>query len=258
MYRLSPRMMELLVDETHRDYLAGQASYLALRSLDYDAFDGFFKDGTHSEKAPHLIEAFKEASRWDHTSFNLVVLPKVPDVRSTFLRRSKVLDVGSGTGDWVFRMRASFPLPAYTGVEPDPVALRKALDRAAPSDPTSARFVLGTAEEMPFSNEFDLIYLGEVLCVIDERRKTLQKCWEALKPGGSLVVGEGLLDGQKGWRGASNGLMRGMQLDFSLIGASFLSRQELAGLLRVTGFRRLRFLSAGGGFWFTVASKPKP
>lgn len=257
-YRLARGMEELLVEETHRDYLGGQASYLALRSLDYDAFDGFFKDGTVSGNAPHLVEAFKEATRWDHTCFLEVVLPGVPDVRSVFHRRTKILDVGSGTGDWVLRMSASFPLPAYTGVESDPVAMKKAVDRVKDAGPASVRFMSGAAEEMPFSNEFDLVYLGEVLCVMSQRTKALKKCWEALSPGGALVVAEGLLDDKEGWRGATYGLMRGMQLDFALLGASFLSRSELIGLLREAGFRRLRFLPVGSGLWFAVARKPEP
>jgi ubiquinone/menaquinone biosynthesis C-methylase UbiE len=256
-YRLARGMEELLVEETHRDYLGGQMSYLALRSLDYDAFDGFFKEGTVSENTPHLVEAFMEATRWDHTSFLRVVLPRVPEVKSAFHRKTKILDVGSGTGDWVFHMCASFPLPDYTGIESDPVAMKKALERAKESGPASIRFRLGTAEEMPFSNEYDLVHLGEVLCVMNQRTQALKKCWEALKPGGVLVIGEGLLDGKKGWRGATNGLMRGMQLDYALLGASFLSRSELTSLLLEAGFNRLRFLTAGGGFWFAVARKPK-
>jgi SAM-dependent methyltransferase len=246
-----------LVKETHRDYLGGQASYLALRSLDYDAFDGFFRDGTVPGNAPHLVEAFREATRWDHTSFLRVVLPKVHQVKSVFDRKTKILDVGSGTGDWVFRMCTAFPLPAYTGIESDPVAAAEAAGRVNDSRPASVRFIPGAAEDMSFSNEFDLVYLGEVLCVMKKRRQALEKCWEALRPGGTLVVAEGLLGGKKGWKGATSGLMRGMQLDFALLGAGFLSRSELTGLLRGAGFNLLRFLPAGGGFWFAVSQKPK-
>jgi SAM-dependent methyltransferase len=257
-YRLARGMNDLLVEETNSNYLGGQLSYLALRSLDYDAFDGLFKEGKGSANSRHLVEAFREATRWDHTSFLRVVLPSVPEVKSIFNRKAKILDVGSGAGDWVFRMCAAIPLPAYTGVESDPVAAKGAVERARDAGLTSVRFKLVAAEEMSFSNEFDMVYLGEVLCVMNHRKEALEKCWKALKPGGTLVVAEGLLDSRKGWRGATNGLMRGMQLDFALLGAGFLSRLDLTGLLREAGFIRLRLLSAGGGFWFAVARKPKP
>jgi ubiquinone/menaquinone biosynthesis C-methylase UbiE len=256
-YRLAGRMKDLLVNETHKEYLGGQLSYLALRSLDYDAFDGFFRDGTVPESAPpHIVEAFKEATRWDHTGFLRIVLREAPQVKSILEGRAKVLDVGSGTGDWISRMRESYPLPLYVGVESDSVAIKRAMDRAVAAGPASVRFEHGTAESMPYDDEFDLVYLGEVLCVMLQRKQALAKCFEALKPGGILVVAEGLLDEKKGWRGASNELMRPMQLDFALLGGSFFSRAELRRLLQDTGFMGLRFLSAGGGFWFAVARKP--
>jgi len=47
-------------------------------------------------------------------------------------------------------------------------------------------------------------------------------------------------------------------LDFDrLLGAGFLSRSEFSAPLRGVGFNCLRFLPAGGGFWFAVARKPK-
>jgi SAM-dependent methyltransferase len=247
-------MKKLLVDESHTDYLAGQFSYLALRSLDYDAFDGFLKRGIRAQDSPHLVEAFREATRWDHTLFLEVLLPRSPSVRSIFLKKSKILDVGSGTGGWIFRMGESFPLPHYTGIESDAVAIEMATKRARQGGPSSVRFMKGNVEKMTIPREFDLVYLGEVLCVTHRRPQIVRRCFEALKPNGYLVVGEGLLDERSSGE-PIGGLMRGMQLDFALLGAGFLSRIQLTDLLRGAGFRGLRFVSAGGGFWFVVARR---
>ncbi len=254
-YAVSHRMKELLVEETHPDYLGGQFSYLALRSLDYDAFDEFFKEGSRPKDAPHIIEAFKEATKWDHTAFLKLLLPRYPKIKTVFLRESRILDVGSGTGEWIFRISKVYPNPKYTGIESDHVAVERALQRASRQHTSSTRFVQGTAEGMRYSGEFDLVYLGEVLCVMQQRAQAVKKCFDALKPGAFVVVGEGLLE-EEDWKGPTSGLMRGMQLDFALQGASFMTRKELTNILGDAGFKGIGFVPAGGGFWFVVARKP--
>ena len=42
---LKPRMKALLLDRESPDYLGGQFSYVALRSLEYGAFEALFRSG---------------------------------------------------------------------------------------------------------------------------------------------------------------------------------------------------------------------
>src|SRR3990172_4001452 len=99
-YTLPSRLRPLLAFEDHLDYLAGQFSYLALRSLDYTAFDDLFRKGVAGPRAPHIVEASAEATRWDHTAFLKVVLPRIPDLRNLLRAGARVLDLGCGRGGW--------------------------------------------------------------------------------------------------------------------------------------------------------------
>lgn len=56
------------------------------------------------------------------------------------------------------------------------------------------QFSLGAAEDFDFRGRFDLVtFVGSLLYVpFDKRLPTLQKCWDALKPGGLLVVHENI------------------------------------------------------------------
>ncbi len=256
-YFLSPRMRVLLVDEAHQDYLGGQFAYLALRSLDYDGFDDLFRRGSPPRGVPpHLVRAVTEATRWDHAAFVKVALPRLGDVRALLARGARVLDVGSGSGGWAIRMAKEFPRSSFVGIEPDADALRAArqeVGRAKRGGPV--RFVLGSGQSMSFRAEFDVVHLGEVLSTVAAKKGLVRRCHRALRPGGTLVVVEGLLDRTSDPRSPVNQLLYAVQLDFALLGARLMTRPELRALLLVCGFRRPVFLHTGGGLWSVVASK---
>jgi len=255
-FQLPPKWRRLLADETHEDYLAGQFSYLALRSLDYEGFDALFRRGTvPNGAAKHLVEASAEATRWDHTAFLKTVLPKVPALRASLVRGARVLDVGSGSGAWDFRMASQFPRSTFLGVEPNLEALRVARKNADGVPGRRVRFVRGTGEAMRFRGAFDVAYLGEALYGMSSKDRALRNCHRAVRPGGWIVITEGLLDRGADPRAGDNPLLYGFQLDFALQGARLLTPAEVRRLLREAGFHRTRFLHAGGGLWFVVATK---
>jgi len=256
-YCVSARMRVLLADEDHEDYLSGQFSYLALRSLDYDGFDGLFRRGvTPSGVPPHMVRAVTEATRWDHTAFVKLALPRLAGMSLLLARGARVLDVGSGSGGWDIRMAREFPRSSFVGIEPNADALRagrNAVVRAGLGG--RVRFVRGSGETMPFRQEFDVVHLGEVLSTVASKERLLRRCHRALRPGGKLVVVEGLLDRKTSPRSPVSQLLYAMQLDFALQGTRLMTRPELRALLGDCGFRRPVFLHAGGGLWFVVAAR---
>lgn len=256
-FRLPPKGRSLLADDQHPDYLAGQFSYLALRSLDYDGFDALFRGGSPPKGVPrHLVEAAAEATRWDHTAFLKIVLPKVPSLRAALVRGARVVDIGSGSGEWDLRMAAEFPRSTFVGVEPNPDALRAARRNAAKAhEGKRVRFVRGTAEAARVRAGFDVAYVGEVLSAAGSKTGVLRSCYRALRPRGRIVVVEGLLDRTANPHRGANPLLYAIALDFALQGAKILTRSEVRSLLTGAGFRRPRFLHAGGGLWFVIAAK---
>ena len=255
-YTLSSKMRTLFVDEHDADFIGGQFSYLALRSLDFGAFDGFFRGGRAPRSAGrHLREATEQATRWDHTSFLTFLLKRVPRLRSALDRGARALDIGCGTGGWVLRMAAAFPKASFLGVDPDRTAIRSARSNAIAANlGDRVTFRIGTGESVGVRGSFDHIHLGEVLYGVSRKVQMLKTCRRALREGGQLVIAEGLRRSPSDSVKRADRLVAAMGLDFVLQGSRFFTRRELAALLRKSGFDSPRFHSAGGGLWFIVAT----
>jgi 2-polyprenyl-3-methyl-5-hydroxy-6-metoxy-1,4-benzoquinol methylase len=258
-YTLPPRLRPLLAFEDHLDYLAGQFSYLALRSLDYDAFDDLFRKGVAGRRAPHIGEASAEATRWDHTAFLKVVLSRVPDLRTLLRTGARVLDLGCGRGEWDLRLAPLFPRSRFVGVDPDRHAISAARTKAENAGVGDRlTFLLGAGELIGSLGAFDVVHLGEVLSAVAAKAEVLGNCLRALRPSGYLVIAEGLIEREGRPHTPTNQLMRAMELDFALQGTRFLTTVELRALLRESRFGRPRLVSVGGGLWYVVAQRPDP
>ncbi len=252
-YSLPPRLRPLLASEDDLGYLAGQFSYLALRSLDYDAFDDLFRTGVAGRRAPHLADASAEATRWDHTAFLEVLLPRVPDLRDLLETGARVLDLGCGRGAWGLRLAPRFPRSRFVGIDPDRTAIAAARAQAERSGVAGRlRFRRGTGESIRSPGAFDVVHLGEALSAIAAKAEVLRNCRDALRPSGYLVIAEGLIEEGRP-HDPTNRLIHGMALDFALQGTRFFKKDGLRTLLRDSGFVRPRFVDAGGGLWYVVA-----
>ncbi len=248
----------MLADDSDPEYYGGQFSYLALRSLDYDGFDAWFRTGRPARGTPaHLVEASLEATRWDHTAFLELALPRLPTVAAILERGARVLDVGAGSGQWEVRVAARYPRSSFVGVDPSAEAVRAARGAVRHASlGQRVRFLQENGEKMTFDREFDLAYLGEALSSVRSPARVLRRCAAALRPGAHLVIAEGLLDPTSDPRSGDNPLLYSIQLDFALLGTKLFSQKELRSFLGGAGFRRLKLVPAGGGLWFVDAAKP--
>src|SRR4030095_3749148 len=92
----------------------------------------------------------------------------------------KMLDVGCGTG-WLCALM--LPFGEVTGID----FTEEALDRARHRMP-EVRFVTGDFLTSDFNNQFDVIICMEVISHVADQSGFIHKCWEALKPGGYLML----------------------------------------------------------------------
>jgi ubiquinone/menaquinone biosynthesis C-methylase UbiE len=93
----------------------------------------------------------------------------------------RVLDIGCGTG-------RNLPLlpPGAVGLDPSGPSLVRARRRAP-----AARFVLGSAEDLPFrAASFDTVVSGLVFCSVPDAQRGLAEVRRVLRPGGQLRMME--------------------------------------------------------------------
>ena len=96
-------------------------------------------------------------------------VPRVVDLCLQGIRAARALDVGTGTG--LFAEAFAARGLEVTGVDPNPEMLE-----AARGLVPGARFVAGTAEDLPFPDgEFDLVMLSQVLHETDHPEEALSQ-----------------------------------------------------------------------------------
>lgn len=243
---MKPEMKVMLLDRKNPDYLGGQFSYLALRSLKYGTIGDLFKHG-RTCKMSSTFNAIEQATDWDHYAF-LAAVRRDKKLHRLLSKGCKLLDVGCGTGSLLTKMHGTYPRSSFVGIDP----LEKAVAMARRVVTKSITIVKQAGESMTFEKEFDIVYLGESLYATRNKQKVVSNCRRALKHGGTIAVVEGLLP-ESDMQSDNNKLIMGMQLDFALQGYSFMARKEIAKLLK--GFSSVRFEDLGGSVYLVTASK---
>lgn len=92
----------------------------------------------------------------------------------------KVLDVGCGSG-WLCALL--LPFGKVTGID----FTEEVLDRARYRNP-EIRYITGDFFDAGFKDEFDVVVSMEVISHVTDQSGFIHKCWEALKPGGYLML----------------------------------------------------------------------
>jgi len=243
------RMKEILLDAKSPNYLGGQFSYLAMRSLEYRGLEDLFRSGKTLDMSS-TFDAIEQATDWDHHAFlSAIKKGKNRRLHAMLTRGCRLLDVGCGTGTLIEKLWDLYPRSAFVGVEPSEVAVHRAMEMAA-GKPVEILRLQG--EAMTFDGQFDIIYLGESLYAASDKQIVVSNCYRALKKGGAIAIVEGLLPKTASKEGR---LILGMQLDFALQGYSFMTKEEIGTLLRNAGFSKVAFSDFGGSLFLVSAWK---
>jgi SAM-dependent methyltransferase len=246
---MSAKMKEILLDVKSPDYLGGQFSYLAMRSLEYGGLEDLFRSGRTRDMSS-TFEAIEQATDWDHGALlSAVRRGRNRKMHAMLSKGCRALDVGCGTGTLIEKLWRLYPRSAFVGVEPSEVAARKAREMAAGKP---VEIMRQRGEEMAFDGEFNLVFLGEALYAASDKQSVVSNCWRALKKGGAIAIVEGLLPAKVDEEGR---LIMGMQLDFALQGYRFMTKKEITMLLRDAGFGRIAFEDFGGSLFLISAWK---
>ncbi len=247
--QMKKQMKRILVDKTSPDYLGGQFSYLALRSLEYGAFDELFRSGKTTKTMSSTLNAVQQATDWDHYAF-LAAARRHKKLHQLLSAGCRLLDVGCGTGSMLAKIHKEYPKSSLVGIDPSvkAVAMARKMARGKP-----ITLIKAPSESMKFTNEFEIVFLGESLYTMKDKERVLSNCWRALKNHGTIAIMEGLLPKSK-LNGAQSQLIMGMQLDFALQGQMFMNKQDIILLLN-NRFYKTRFEDLGGNVYLVTATK---
>jgi ubiquinone/menaquinone biosynthesis C-methylase UbiE len=248
--QMKKQVKRILVDKTNSEYLGGQFSYLALRSLEYGAFEELFRSGK-TRKPISTVNAVQHATDWDHYAF-LAAARHHKKLQQLLSTGCKLLDIGCGTGSMLAKLHEEYPKSSLVGIETSAkaVAMARRTARGKPITIIKAR-----SESMKFANEFEILFLGESLYTMKDKEKVLSNCWRALKNYGTIAIMEGLLPKSK-LNSAANQLIMGMQLDFALQGHMFMNKKDIMVLLN-SKFSNTRFEDLGGNVYLVTATKKR-
>ena len=248
--QMKKQVKRILVDKTSSDYLGGQFSYLALRSLDYSAFEELFRAG-RTKKTISTLNAVQQATDWDHYAF-LAAARRHKKLHQLLSTGCTLLDVGCGTGSMLAKIHEEYPKSNLVGIDTSAkaVAMARVIAHGKP-----ITIIKASSESMEFANEFDIVFLGESLYTMKEKEKVLSNCWRALKNYGTIAIMEGLLPKSK-LNSAANQLIMGMQLDFALQGHMFMNKKDIVVLLN-NKFSKTRFKDLGGNVSLVTATKKR-
>lgn len=254
MVMLPPESREVVLDEQSPYFVAGQFAYSALRSLEYGGFDELFMSGkSRPPISPESIKAIEEATAWDHRAFLEAIRAGDKKIHALLSKGCRVLDVGCGVGRFMQRVQAEYPRSEFVGIDLYAYEIN-AVRKPDPSIP----ILPGSAETMAFHEEFDLIYLGESLYLVDDKERGIANCYKALRRGGTISILEGLRTEVEGCIiNEHDKMVMAMQLDFVLQGHPFMKKNQVATLLKDAGFRNVRFDHLGASFFLVTANKPR-
>jgi SAM-dependent methyltransferase len=239
---VDPETALILLDEQRSEFLGGQFVHTVVATLDWDRMIDFFRTGVPVPSRPDRYRAaIEQVTRQDIAVFFAEGLATLPNLVAKLAAGGRVLDVHCGGGRWLVAMAQRFPDLELVGIEAEPDSITRA--RLLVEDAGFSRRIRieqVPRDEVTRPGRFDLVYYQYALHFLPDPSASLRASWEALDPGGSLVVLDWLLPTDPGEMRTIHGeLIAGVHLDEVFMGA---------GLRDVAAYRG----------WFAEAGIPEP
>ncbi|MEA2547613.1 MAG: hypothetical protein QOE42_211 [Chloroflexota bacterium] len=256
---LADDVAAVLLDDTHPEYLGGQFVVAVVSSLDYVGLVEFFRTGrTIPERPPRFHRAIEAVTVQDIAVFFQEGLAELPDLAASLVRGGRVLDVACGGGKWLIAIARRFPETHLVGVEYEPDSVERAsrhVKEAGLDD--RIRVEARTIPDMPFRNEFDLVYLQDALHELPDPPGSLGAAWAAVAPGGRLVVLEWCLpDDPAQSQSLHAELLWGIQIDELYQGTRMYTHAGYDGLFATAGLPAPTMVELRSGASLFVVRRP--
>lgn len=220
--RLDPDTALILLDEQRSEFLGGQFVHSVVATLDWDRMVEFFRTGVPAVTRPDRYRAaIEQVTRQDIAVFFAEALAAVPNLVARLVAGARVLDVHCGGGRWLVAMAQRFPEIRLVGIEAEPDSIARARELVEDAGLTDRIRIEPVARnEVTRPGRFDLVYYQYALHFLPDPAASLRASWEALEPGGSLLVLDWLLPTDPDEMRTIHGeLIAGVHLDEVFMGA---------------------------------------
>jgi SAM-dependent methyltransferase len=169
----------------------------------------------------------------------------------------RVLDIAAGSGIWgiaLAEQSSHVRVTAQDWAEMIPTT-KRITHKFGLADRFS--YIEGDVLEADFGNNYDIATLGHILHTEgeDRSRKLLKKVFSALKPGGTIAIGDWLVKDDR--TGPLNGLIFAVNMLVHSERGDTFSFNEIKSWLEEAGFQKVRKLDAPGPSPLILATKPK-
>jgi SAM-dependent methyltransferase len=235
---LKPEVASVLLDDSRPEYLGGQFVAAVVSSLDYAKLADFFRTGrTIDERPPRFHRAIEAVTLQDIAVFFQEGLAELPDLAAALASGGRILDVACGGGRWLIAVANRFPATQLVGVEFEPDSVARAM-RHVTDAALDGRIKIEAREipSMPYRSEFDLVYMQDALHELPDPAGSLQAAWQAVRPGGRLVVLEWCLPASlEESQTLQAELLWGIQIDELFQGTRMYTHEGYAGIFSAAG-----------------------
>ena len=219
----------VLLDELRPEYLGGQFVHATVASLDWGGMADFFRTGEPIRERPDRYRvAIERLTAQDIAVFFQEALSALPQLVADLSRGGRVVDVHCGGGRWLIAMARRFPALELVGVEFEADSVARAHAKVEAAGLTDRITIIqGGAKTAGEAGEFDLAYFQYALHQLDDAPEVLRRAWEALRPGGRLIVLDWPLPSERDeFRTRHGELIAGVQLDELYQGTALATREQ--------------------------------
>ena len=168
----------------------------------------------------------------------------------------RVLDLAAGSGIWGIALAQKSPHVCVTAI--DWAGMIPTTKRITGKFGVRDRFdfVEGDLLQADFGNGYDIATIGHILHSEGEQRSRdlLKRTFGALKPGGTIAIGEWLVNDRR--TEPTHALMFGVQMLVNTEKGDTFSFNEIKNWLEDAGFKKVRKLEAPGPSPLILANKP--
>lgn len=114
----------------------------------------------------------------------------IAHLKTLGLSDKKILDAGCGDGSYAFLLVSQYPnIGQVTGIDLDGTRIKKAVDLSfCVKENSIITFTIGSVIDNLGDNVFDIIYSVDVLEHISDDQRVLSNFYNALRPGGILIL----------------------------------------------------------------------